>query len=113
MLFWKMASRSTPELSAVMLRLYAAPVHTASVERCSSTLRSMHIKHATNIAQVRSLYHCIITVLFRCHMISQTPALVLSDTSQMEDMLESSSMDAILSALHPSQNNMCDFHEQL
>jgi len=37
-IFWKLQRHSAPELTRLMLRLYAFPVHSASVERLWSEL---------------------------------------------------------------------------
>lgn len=57
--------------------------------------------------------HCsgALPVLLRCCMISKTPALVISDAHQLDNMLEFSPMEDILPKLIP--RNICDFPVQL
>jgi len=64
--FWKLQRHSAPELTRLMLRLYAFPVHSASVERLWSELGGVLTKtrnrtafeKAFRIVKVRSQLRC-------------------------------------------------------
>ncbi len=64
-IFWKLQRHSAPELTRLMLRLYAFPVHSASVERLWSELGGVLTKtldrtaeKAFRIVKVRSQLRC-------------------------------------------------------